>query len=432
MTADAPRPRLGLIAGTFVALAAVFAVVQPLPHLPDEAAHLQYIEFLATRHRLPVWEPRGGEAGYESQHPPFSHLLYVPAWLVLNPLGRLVQVQGLRFAAVLVGLGWILLCWRLFGQVYGPESRRAQVATATVAWMPLTLLYACHPNPDLVVALTATAALGLSWRQLREGPDPRRAAWLGAALAAAFLTKLSGLAATAPWLLAALLAARRASGPERRAVARDTLLTAAVFVLLVAPYLGRNLALYGRPVVKTAAPYGSALDHVAAGHLTVGQLLELTAVQTYLSTWTQPDWIPGWPWRVPGGPALPRFPVILSYGAITVFLAAGLIGLKRAPPEAPERDFLVLGAALLAGVLAGQQAAFWTQDIEFNMGGRYVLSAMTVLAAVFAGGLVRPGGGRWAGAWLGLLLVLNLVAVATITLLLNPYYHPGWRILTLR
>ena len=432
-SSDAPTtrgPQLWQAAAGYLALALVFAVIQPLGGLPDEPAHDQYIEFLATQRRLPLWQPNGGEAGFESQHPPLSYLLYVPAAIALGGCSQAVRMQGLRVVACLVGLLFVLVCGLVLRRVFGDTSR-ARYATATVGWMPLVLLYGCHANPDLIVALAAAVVLWLSWAQATSAPDPRRAAWLGVAVAAAYLTKLSGLAVVAPAAVGWCLALRRQA--DRRAVVRDGLLTAGVGLLLVVPWICRSLRLYGTPAVKTVAPYGCALDYVRLGRMGVGQLLGLTLRNTYFSTWTQPDWLPGWP--APGGPVAPIAPVILFYGLVTLCLLAAIYGLSKAELEPGVRDFLVLGAVLLAALVAGQQLAFWTRDIEFNMGGRYVLSAMLFIAALIATGLeplARSERLKWLPtAWLGLLLALDLVGAATILLILNPHYRPGWKVFSL-
>ncbi|NUQ02202.1 MAG: hypothetical protein HUU35_20330, partial [Armatimonadetes bacterium] len=240
----------------------------------------------------------------------------------------------------------------------------------------------------------------------------------------------SGLAALPVALVGYLLAARRAEGAVRRAVTREAALSLGVMALLVAPYLARNAMLYGRLLVKTTAPYGAALDHVAAGRFEPLQLLWLTLSQTWLSIWSQPDWLPGWPLRTPGGPELPLVGVVLFYGLLSGLVLLALVGLHRGLPQ-PLRDFLTLGAVLLASLVVGHQLAFWAQDIEFNMGGRYLLSGMLVIALAVTAGLERLHA-RLPALWLALLLTMNLVAVPTILYILNPHYAPGWKVLTLR
>ncbi|MCC7492232.1 MAG: hypothetical protein IT204_07810 [Fimbriimonadaceae bacterium] len=417
-----PSVRLVLLGYAVATL--VFAVIQPLPHLPDEPAHLQYIRFLAAERRLPEWAPRGGEAGYESQHPPLSYLLYVPATWVLQPLGEVPLDLGLRVVAGLLGLAWLLLCNAWFGELVGPADPRRGDALAGVGWLPLVLLYGCHPNPDLLVALLATVVLWLCWRSLQQAPSDRRALVLGAALAGGLLTKLSALAAWPVVLLTACWRHRRGD----RAAWRELGLTLALAALLAAPWFIRNARLYGSPVLKTAAPYGSALAQLDRG-ATAPQLLALTLRNTYLSSWCQPDWLPGWP-----SPQIdwPVFPVVLCYGALTALLLAGLTGLRRGV-EPPLAVALTLGAVLLLGILAGQQLAFWLADVEFNMGGRYVLAAQPALALALASGLRNlPPRWRLPAVWVGLLLVMQVAAAFTIVCVLNPTYHAGWRPFTVK
>lgn len=417
--AAAPTPPAGpapaAIIGVYLALAGLFAWIQPPLALPDEGAHLQYVRFLATEHRLPRWDPGAPEAGYESQHPPLAYLLHVPA----AALGGGVYL--LRAMAILVGLAWILLALRLTRAVAG-DGAPARWATAGLAWLPLTLLYGCHPNPDLVVGLAATGVLGLAWSHLRHGPNARRAAALGACAGAALLTKLSGAAVLAPIAAALLLGARR--GHDRAGLRRDALIAAGMCALVAGPWFVRNQLRYGQPVLKAPVHYGSALDNALAGRIGFGQLAAMTAGRTYLSSWCQPDWLPGWRGADNPPRGIPVAPIVAFYSLLSGLLLAGLAGLRRGIDPAVG-DFLALGGWLLAAVLVGQQLAFWTQDVEFNMGGRYVLAAMVPIQTAITSGLARLHP-RLPAVWLGLLLVMNAVAAVTIVTVLNPWYQPGW------
>lgn len=408
-----------MIVGVYLVLAATFALIQPLRALPDEPAHLEYVEFLAAARRLPRWDPVAPEGGYETQHPPLAYLVYAPVALAALGLGDDARLWLLRLAAIGVGLLWVLLAVRVSHRVLG-DSPDARWSAAGLAWLPVFLLYACHVNPDLIVGLLATAVLWQSWELLCHGPDRRRAVWLGLVLGGCLLTKLSGIAAWPVALVAFALRRRRA--PDR-ALARDAAIAFGLALLLAGPWFVRNQVRYGQPVLKAPVHYGSALDNVAAGRATVGQLLAMTAGRTWLSSWCQPDWLPGW--QTPGGPERPMGPIVLLYTLLTCLALASLAGLRGLEPD--ERDFLGLGLVLLIAVVAGQQLAFWTQDIEFNMGGRYVLAAMLPTQVAIVRGLSRQDA-RLPAVWVGLLLVMNLVAAATIVLILNPHYQPGWRL----
>lgn len=421
-------PRKPVILGLYLLFTLGYAIIQPLPHLPDEGANLQYVDFLATRHRLPHWERDGGEGGYESQHPPLAFLAYVPARWLLSPASDAWRVQGLRFCAIGFGLVLLLLAARMFERVFGAEDERRWYALATVAWMPHLLLYCVHPNPDLFVAIFATAGLWLSWETLRGEPDPRRAALLGAVLAGGLWSKLSAVAIAAPILTAYLLQRRR--GVPARLVIRDAAVTVGVAALLYGPWVVRNLVRYHRPILKVDAPFGSAMDNLARFGLL--PLLKLTITRTYLSIWSQPDWIAGYPNPADPNPLpLPTTLVWLVYGLLTLFAATAVAGCVKPRPDRPVADFLVLGLVLFVALEAGHQVAFWTQDVEFNMGGRYLISGLGWLAAMLATGL-RARHSRLPEWWLMFLALLNVQCLLTLQFLLVPHYHPGWSWFTIR
>ncbi len=421
-------PGKPLIVVLYLLFTVGYAVVQPLPHIPDEGANLQYVDFLATRHRLPEWAPTGGEGGYESQHPPLAFLAYVPARWLLSAASPAWRVQGLRFCAISFGLLLLLLAGQMFRRLFGPDDDRRLYALATVAWMPHLLLYCVHPNPDLFVAIFATAGLWLSWETVQGAADPRRAALLGVVLAGGLWSKFSAAAIAAPILLGYLLQLRR--GVPAKLVLRDGCLTFGVAALLYAPWVVRNLVHYGRPVLKVLAPFGSALDN--APRLGMMNLVWLTASRTYLSLWSQPDWVAGYPNPADPNPLdVPTVLVWLVYGLLTLFLIAAVAGCATPRPDRPVADFLLLGMVLLLALELGHQVAFWTQDVEFNMGGRYLISGLTGLAALLSTGLSA----RWKRlpeAWLLFLVLLNLQCLATLQFLLVPHYHPEWQWFTIR
>jgi len=421
-------PRLPLILGLYLLFTVAYAVIQAIPHIPDEGANLQYVDFLAEHRRLPRWELEGGEGGYESQHPPLAFLAYVPARWLLSAAPPAWRIQGLRFCAIGFGLILLLLANRMFGRVYGPDDERRLYALATVAWMPHLLLYCVHPNPDLFVAIFATAGLWLSWETLQGEPDPRRATILGAVLAGGLWSKLSAIAIAAPILLAYLLKLRR--GVPAKLVLRDAGITFGVAVLAYAPWVVRNLVHYGRPVLKAIAHFGSALDNVPRFGFPF--LVVLTVTRTYLSIWSQPDWIAGYPNPTDPNPLdLPTVLVWLVYGLITVFLLTAIAGCLKPRPDRPIADFIVLGLTLLLALEAGHQVAFWTQDIEFNMGGRYLISGLGGLAALLTTGLVARSK-RLPEAWMLFLVLLNIQCILTLQFLLVPHYHPDWQWFTIR
>lgn len=130
----------------------------------------------------------------------------------------------LSLAAALVAAKWAL-------DLYGPGA--AVVALALFAWSPSLLAHGHLVTLDMAGTLGFLVALYANWRFL-DAPSYRRAAWLGAAIGAANLLKLSG-----PVLVGAILATwaiRIAAEPRRRLPLRTwagLLATTGVMTLVV-------------------------------------------------------------------------------------------------------------------------------------------------------------------------------------------------------
>lgn len=425
----APRWAWGVLLTVYLLLAFIYSVIQPLGRCPDELAHVQYVQFLAQEQRLPYWQAHGGgEAGYEAQHPPLYYALMAVVYRLTSPLEERWRWHVLRWVTILaVGLSMFAVCRRFFTETLSRAPRLAYAATASVMLMPLVLLYTCHTNPDGLAMVWMTLTLYLSWRAAKlriaaGAPTPwQQGLWLGVVSGLAALTKLSA----APALVVAL--AGQLHGGFRRAQWRSLAATVGAFLAVCGWYFARNAFLYGTPFVHTQGLMGTGLEAAfRAGFLSFAWL---TWRNTYLSTWAQVGWFP------------PGFWNTVLYGVtilMTLLAAVGLGRQKRTPREEvlpgdpePLRRALNLSALALALVFLGHQWAYWTMDVEFNAGGRYILVAMAGLVLLLLVG-VRFCLGQAArpviGAWLIALLVMNQVSVWCIWALLNPRYAPGWQI----
>lgn len=424
-----PRWAWGVLLGVYLALAFTYSVIQPLGRCPDELAHVQYVQFLANEGRLPYWQAHGGgEAGYEAQHPPLYYAVMAVVYKAATPLEERWRWHVLRWATILLlGLPMFAICRRFFEEVLNRAPRLAFAATASVMLMPLVQLYTCHTNPDGLAMVWMTLTLYLSWRAAthRLAADSSIAwpegVWLGAVAGLAALTKLSA----APALVVAL--GGQLCGGFRREHWRPLAATLVTFVAVCGWYFARNAFLYGTPFIHTQGLMGTGLQ--AALHTSFWQFAWLTWRNTYLSSWAQIGWFPSGFWSTP------------LYGVVvlmTLLAAVGLVRQRRAPqaeelPGEPEplRRALNLSGLALALVFLGHQWAYWTMDVEFNAGGRYILVAMMGLVLLLLVGVrlclrqaVRPV--IW--GWLVALLVMNQVSVWCIWAVLNPRYAPGWQI----
>ncbi|PIW19940.1 MAG: hypothetical protein COW34_02980, partial [Armatimonadetes bacterium CG17_big_fil_post_rev_8_21_14_2_50_66_6] len=88
----APSPRtaaaLAAICAASVLLSLLFALrVQPWKQ-PDERAHFQYVEHLATHRSFPVLKSKAESSLYEAHQPPAYYVLAVPVYLLSRSGGE--------------------------------------------------------------------------------------------------------------------------------------------------------------------------------------------------------------------------------------------------------------------------------------------------------------------------------------------------------
>jgi hypothetical protein len=233
----------------------------PVWALVDEAAHYDYVQWIAEDGRLPVLDedrvhpevlaidegrypeaPRVGadERGlfgrsYEGFQPPLAHLLATPVYAVAGDHER--KLRALRaLGLVLLGMA-VALTWLLVRRAL-PDMPLAgfSLALTFFLWPGVVVRAATFSNAALELAIGAALSLAL-WCALSE----RSAGWLvaaGALSGAALLTKLT-LAAFAPALAIVCVVFLR-EGHWRAAVAAAALPLAAV-----APWTAFNLHHYG-------------------------------------------------------------------------------------------------------------------------------------------------------------------------------------------
>lgn len=430
-TAIEPSGAPGPVAWTalgalFLALVVGFSIIQPLGRTPDEVAHVQYVRFLAENYRLPVFAPAGGgEGGYQAQHPPLYYAVMALAYEATEGLEERWRWHILRWlTALLVGGGGFLVCRAIFLRIWPDARWIALTGTAATMLMPLTILYACHVNPDGPAFLVVTIALYLSLLTARNAPSVSRAILLGLTIGAASLIKISALIAVVPAVIAWAYLAR---GDRPRGWLRDVGITVGVALAMGVWWYVRNIIYYGSPFIHTTAPYGSALENaLASGNF--GFLAWLTIKNTFLSTWIQRGWLPG-------GPAEWAF-----YGVIGVLLLAAVVGWILRSRDAEEhgempatrRQGAMMAAALIAAVLLGQQSAFWLSDVEFNAGGRYVLMAMAGMLHLMITGWSTLVTRRTLviifACFAAALVVVDLLSAWHIVSVLNPRHAAGWQL----
>ncbi len=398
---------LWLLLAVYLALAACWnALVPPYENL-DELEHAEFVRYVAERGGLPV-HGEAARLGYrvrqESSQPPLYYLVaaaWVRLWhLPTNPnaprpvpgsevacsptptlydkltwqhppgadfpwQGAARTVHALRGLSTLMQAATVAAAWELGRRLFRSEEGAA-VTAALLAFNPQFLLLAADvDNDNLVVPLAAWALVALDGAVHAAEHRGRRLALFGLLTGLAALSKLSGFALLALGGAAWLCLLLRERPAPRRALRWGTAIVLPA-ALLVAPWVVRNLRLYGDPtaLAPMLAEVGERGPMTLAG---LGAELKLLA----LSYWGQVpcSFYPRW--------------VYLPYAALT---AVGLLGLVWAWRRLAGRGrALLVGAALWMLLVL---AAWLRWDaITPAPGGRLLFPAATAFALLLAAGL---------------------------------------------
>lgn len=255
------RALVALQLAALLVLAVATVARFPVWALVDEAAHYDYVQWIAEDGRLPVLDEDrvhpevlaidegtypaparvpAGERGlfgrsYEGFQPPGAYLLATPVFAVAGDHER--KLRALRAVGVVLLGAAVALTWLLARRVM-PDAPLAGLSLALtfLLWPGVVVRAATFSNAALELAVGAALSLAL-WRALAD----RSERWLvaaGALTGLAVLTKLT-LLAFAPALALVCVAFLREG--RWRAVAGAVALPA----LMAAPWLAFNLRHYG-------------------------------------------------------------------------------------------------------------------------------------------------------------------------------------------
>jgi hypothetical protein len=396
------RIGIGVLVAAALIVRIAFALAIPAFQAPDEQAHLRYVEYLREHRALPVQPQRSidmfADPMHQAYQPPLAYLLFVPVnqWLAASearPPARLraARIQNACYgaAAVLVG---VLVAARL---TLRGDPRRFLVA-AVLAFFPGFVGIGSAVNNDALANLLAA----LLWLTLIPGEGRTRSAWrAGAVLGAACLAKLSSLA-LAPLLLAVPLLQHRR---DLRGALRFALAASAVAVLVLLPWMLRNVSVYGNPLAIGA---GSLSFEWLATVLPAEQLAAAARPRldnVFFQFWGRFGIANNLSWS-----GIPLLMVTLSLLALAAWIRAR----NSRPADRFERWAPTFAFAVVL-VLAG--LVYFSLGYAGAWQGRYLYGAMVPVALLLAGGWGRwlPGRSWWlpVAAIALALLALDVVAL---------------------
>lgn len=412
---------------TFLLLGLALVARVPLDASPDEAAHWQYIEYIASNHQLPVFKAEmvPPAPGYEFHQPPLYYVSAAPAWAIA-PAG--VQNYWARLVSLLCGAATLIFIWKSARLLFPAERSIAILATAFAALWPLHLGVSAGSNNDALGGLWAAALFWCGARVLMGGSNLRDAALMGLFVGLGALTKNTVLVVAAVMLAALVAAQPQEKSPSR---AGNLLVALGVAAVVAGPWWARNTLLYGDPLAMTV--FNQAATEVSKGMFVFEQAGVPIPIYVRRMIWL----IFMTMWGFFGGPntaeaATKPFlgPVVPQLWLAPLMLAFGLAplaslwgwrhlpaSLQLSPAQKRVVGFFVFGFALVC--LA------WVQFAVAHVAGgqaRYLHTAllpMCVLGAV--GWRALWGDGRalkvasWAlGALLLLMTLLNVLVWRTL------------------
>ncbi len=212
-----------LCIGVYVLLGLALAWQVPLAKAPDEAAHWEYIEHVATLRSLPVFAGAAPPApGYEFHQPPLYYILCAPLWAAS---GAGVQNYWARVASLACGAltVWLVLlsARALFGFAERGERLARRAAMLCALW-PLHLAVGASSNNDALGGLFCAALFYRLALLSRRAPTVRDGVWIGVLCGLGLLSKSTTLTVATAAMLGLWHLARRAfASPQQEAQALE-------------------------------------------------------------------------------------------------------------------------------------------------------------------------------------------------------------------
>jgi 4-amino-4-deoxy-L-arabinose transferase-like glycosyltransferase len=394
----------------------------PVWALVDEAAHYDYVQWIAEDGRLPILDedrvhpevlaideglypaaPRveAEERGlfgrsYEGFQPPLAHLVATPVFAVAGDHElklRTLRALGVVLLGVAVALTWLLARRAV------PDMPLAAFSLALTffLWPGVVVRAATFSNAALELALGTALSLAL-WRALSE----RSGRWLvaaGALTGAALLTKLTTLAFVPALAVVCLAFLREGRRPA-------VLAAAALPAAIVAPWIAFNLHHYGA-LTGSDQVQGLMEPTLNPGRVDYG-VGDLASKHIALLNGVLPD-----EWWVEFLSTAKRRLRDVFMGLV---IAAPLLAAVRIPPAERRQALAVLLLPLVTGVvlmsvslLVENWDAFYARYLYSALPGFAVFAALAVGTALGARALF------WSSAALTALLLVLWAHLSTVT-----------------
>ncbi len=437
---------------TFLLSLLWICAVAPL-RAPDEPAHLQTLMEVRSGRLLPEVHWRFTPAGaqmvgapgnvatrayarnravvtpdllvpYETSQPPLYYWVAGTVARLFPPYPSVVLYVG-RVVAALFGALTVFFCWAAVCQLAPGRPAWALGAAGFLAILPQFCFNSATAANDSAANCFAALAFYFAFRICR---DPAYDPWclrLGAAVALAILSKLTGVALLPHLGLVILFRAGPIAPSWTQAVRRvgvQVVGAGAMLVLICGPWIVRNLLVYGEP-----SGTRDAFQFYIGKYPLLDLANDISRNWFLTLTWESFWGLFGWMFvRVPD----PFYLQAQFFAGAALLLSAIAFGRaawsnRAAWARMAQGVTLVLAPLLL---LIGLYLQF-SYQVAAQPQGRYLFVALVPIVLLLTGGLYDLAPGRWGKRlamiapllWLGLLNGFGLAAMSSIYVRINDF-----------
>ena len=283
--------------------ALAWALLIPPYQVPDETAHVAYIQYFAETGKLPTHKPgpelsseqqaeivglrfysvvgnradkppwstveqerlernvegkASDDAGYKTvatNQPPLYHAVEAVAYRAAPGAGLMTRLYFMRVVSALMAAATVLFTFMFLRELLPGTPWSWTVGALAVAFQPMFAFESGGVNNDNLMYLTCAALFFALARAFQRGLTPRRGAAIGAALGLGLITKITVIAFVPAVALALVwLVWRDARRADRRSDALRALAVAAAVALApVVIYAAANSAIFDRPLYQGGA-----------------------------------------------------------------------------------------------------------------------------------------------------------------------------------
>jgi hypothetical protein len=372
------------------ALLAAWALlaINNLPKLPvrmgfDMVAHLQYMDFIARQHRLPL-----ATDGWQMFQSPLYYVISAPIFAALNGQVSNAMLMGmLRLIPMACGAAQVEWCRLSAGYAF-PGRRQLQcLAILFGGLLPMTLYISQSTGNEPLSGCLGALAIVLTLRYARRtlARTDRSAATAGGVVGLALLAKVSALLIVPVQLW--VIAIRRRGG--RRAA-----LAAIACAIICGWYYARNLIAFGKPFVAGWDP-GRLPWWQDPGYRSIGSMTRFgrtfvdpvyAGLNGFWDALYSTFWADGFLSGIAKESAKPPWNYTLMSAGIVLFLLPSLamiVGFVRA-----WRDPILRIAAVLAAVhLLALADLYFQVPVYSTVKATYLLALVPAVAILFAAGI---------------------------------------------